>query len=210
MVNAGNVDCAQAGAPTTEIAYIQADHLNTPRTVTNSQQQVIWKWDQQDPFGANVPSQDPDGDGKVYTLNLRFPGQYFDAETGLSYNYYRDYDPQTGRYVQSDPIGLKGGVNTYAYVAQDPVSSADPLGLEGEVTPELPTTPTGEPIQFELVTPLPVPPPTTPPSISEVVAAAAGRAAASAARGVTGLIYLICPPPPPPPTGPTGSSSPRG
>jgi hypothetical protein len=55
-VTAGNVTCAQASQPTTEIAYIWADHLNTPRTVTDVQQQAIWKWDNQDPFGANVPS----------------------------------------------------------------------------------------------------------------------------------------------------------
>ena len=129
MVNAGNLDCAQAGGPTTEIAYIQADHLNTPRSVTDGQQRVIWKWDQQDPFGANVPQQDPDGDGKSYTLNLRFPGQYFDAETGLNYNYYRDYDPGTGRYLQSDPIGLDGGINTYVYVMGNPLQSLDIFGL---------------------------------------------------------------------------------
>jgi RHS repeat-associated protein len=57
------------------------------------------------------------------------PGQYFDVETGLSYNYYRDYDPATGRYVESDPMGLGGGVNTYAYVSDKPLLSADPLGL---------------------------------------------------------------------------------
>jgi RHS repeat-associated protein len=62
-------------------------------------------------------------------LSLRFPGQYFDAETGLFYNYFRDHDPQTGRYVQSDPIGLRGGPNTYLYVLADPLGLRDPLGL---------------------------------------------------------------------------------
>jgi RHS repeat-associated protein len=62
-------------------------------------------------------------------MNLRLPGQYFDAETGLNYNYFRDYEPGTGRYVESDPVGLKGGVSTYSYVASQPTGRIDRWGL---------------------------------------------------------------------------------
>jgi RHS repeat-associated protein len=73
----------------------------------------VWRWDQQEPFGVSVPDENPSGLG-VFDLPLRLPGQYFDKETNLSYNYFRYYDPAVGRYIQSDPIGLVAGLNTYA------------------------------------------------------------------------------------------------
>jgi RHS repeat-associated protein len=65
----------------------------------------------------------------TFAYNLRFPGQYYQAETGLNQNYNRDYDPLVGRYVESDPIGLRGGINTYSYVGDNPLWYFDPFGL---------------------------------------------------------------------------------
>ncbi len=65
----------------------------------------------------------------MFEYNLRFPGQQYDAVVGLHYNYFRDYDPAKGGYVQSDPIGLLGGVGTYAYAGNDPLLTLDRTGL---------------------------------------------------------------------------------
>jgi RHS repeat-associated protein len=112
-----------------DVFYIHTDHLNTPRRISRpSDNVIVWRWDS-DPFGTSAANQDPDGDAQVFVYGLRFPGQYVDAETGLHYNYFRDYDPATGRYVQSDPIGLKGGINTYAYTGNEPIGNSDPSGL---------------------------------------------------------------------------------
>ena len=106
-----------------------ADHLGTPRAITRpSDNQKVWEWSNTEPFGNNAPNENPSGLG-TFTCNLRFPGQYYDQETGTNYNAARDYDPTIGRYVQSDPIGLKGGINTFAYVAGNPLGDTDPTGL---------------------------------------------------------------------------------
>ncbi len=121
------------GAPVAVISgaavrYVHTDHLGTPRAITDSGS-VIWRWES-DPFGSTLAQEDPDGDLTTFTYNQRFPGQYYDAESGLHYNYFRTYDPSTGRYLESDPIGLEGGLNTYGYVGGNPLSYIDPLGLD--------------------------------------------------------------------------------
>jgi len=109
------------------IYNVHADHLGTPRTVTRSTDNaIVWRWDS-DPFGVAPANSNPGGVG-VFAFNLRYPGQYFDVETGLNYNYKRDYDPQIGRYAESDPVGLRGGANTYGYVDQSPIGAIDPTG----------------------------------------------------------------------------------
>jgi len=115
-------------AATTDIYYIHADPLGTPRKITRpNDNRVVWSWESE-AFGNSLPDQNPSGLGN-FVFNLRFPGQYYDQETGLFYNYFRDYDPAKGRYIESDPIGLAGGINTYAYVSENPVNAVDPLGL---------------------------------------------------------------------------------
>jgi len=106
--------------------YLHADHLNTPRLATNQAGEEIWRW-ASDAFGEGDAISAPNSG--LQAINLRFPGQYFDSESGLHYNYFRDYDPETGRYVESDPIGLAGGVNTFGYVEGNPLVKTDPLGL---------------------------------------------------------------------------------
>ena len=86
--------------------YIKANHLGTPRLITSANQQVRWRWERA-PFGDTLPNENPQGLGS-FAFNLRCPGQYYDAKSALHYNYFRDYDSATGRYVQSDPIGLEG------------------------------------------------------------------------------------------------------
>lgn|GEM_PF-3538306 len=117
-------------APGAATAYfIHTDQLNTPRVITNSNGAPVWQWDS-DPFGKEPANEQPAG-RPVFTHNPRFPGQQFDRESNLHFNYYRDYDPKLGRYVQSDPTGLAGGINTYGYVGGNPLTTVDPNGLDG-------------------------------------------------------------------------------
>lgn len=115
---------------TSTVNYVTADQLGTPRAVANSLGTVIWQWAYQgNPFGEAQPTS-----STGYVLNLRYPGQYFDAESGTNYNVFRNYEPIIGRYQQSDPIGLAGGISTYAYVGNNPLASTDPLGLDCSVS----------------------------------------------------------------------------
>lgn len=82
-----------------------------------------------EPFGVNVADEDPDAKSTLFKFPLRYPGQYADKETNLHYNYFRDYHPGIGGYPQSDPIGLRGGINTYAYVENNPLAWSGPRGL---------------------------------------------------------------------------------
>lgn len=109
------------------VYFVHSDHLNTPRVVVDRANNLRWRW-MAEPFGVSAAEPNPSGLG-TFTLNLRLPGQYFDQESALHYNYFRDYDSSLGRYVQSDPIGLAGGVNTYAYVDGNPLMYIDPYGL---------------------------------------------------------------------------------
>jgi RHS repeat-associated protein len=135
----------------TSILYVYADHIDTPRVLAKSTDgTIVWRWDSSDPFGAMAPNEDPANVGVSFTYNPRFPGQLFDKETGRYYNYFRDYDPQTGRYIQSDPIGLEGGINTYAYVGGDPVQYFDAPGLNRTRAPS--NGPTVHSAQVVLIT----------------------------------------------------------
>jgi RHS repeat-associated protein len=106
---------------------VHSDHRGAPVMLTDETGAKVWEATY-DPFGVAIVNEDPDNNGQTVEMNLRLPGQYYDKETGTYYNYYRDYDPNTGRYIQSDPIGLGGGLNTYGYVGGNPINYVDPTG----------------------------------------------------------------------------------
>jgi RHS repeat-associated protein len=106
--------------------YYHTDHLGTPIAMTDGSSALVWKAEYF-PFGGMYSASTGD--------NLRFPGQYFDQETGLHQNWFRDYQPKTGRYLEADPVGQFGGINLYAYALENPVEFFDLLGLvEGSST----------------------------------------------------------------------------
>ena len=113
---------------TVAVYYLMTDHLNTPKKIGQpSSNKLAWRWDN-DPFGIFTPNQNPQSLG-TFVYNLRLPGQMYDSEAGLNYNYARDFDPQVGRYVEPDPIGLDGGINVYSYAVANPISFSDRSGL---------------------------------------------------------------------------------
>jgi RHS repeat-associated protein len=104
-------------------AYYHLDHLGTPLAMTDSNGTIVWQADY-DPFGGLATLSGTE------LNNFRFPGQYYDNETGLHYNWHRYYNPETGRYITPDPIGLAGGINLYMYANGNPIRFTDPRGLE--------------------------------------------------------------------------------
>lgn len=105
-----------------QVYSVNSDQANRPLILMNASKVIVWEA-QGLPFGSTVTT------NNFGTFNLGYPGQYHDDETNIWYNGYRGYMPWIGRYSQSDPIGLAGGVNTYTYVGDNPISRIDPYGL---------------------------------------------------------------------------------
>lgn len=139
------------------VYFVHNDHRGAPVAMSDMSQKVVWRA-QYLPFGEAIVDEDPDGDGQTVTQDARLPGQYYDKETGFYYNYYRDYDPSLGRYIQADPIGINMDYSNpqmqlaklhgipfnevegygvlqvnhlYGYVDQNSINSTDSNGLRG-------------------------------------------------------------------------------
>ena len=111
-----------------QLYAVFTDALGTPRPASDAAQTAVWRWRDDEPFGAGAPDEDPDGDGAAFRLDARFPGQTYDPETGLHHHRHRDDDPRTGRYLQSDPLGVADGAQTFAYAHSDPLGGVDRFG----------------------------------------------------------------------------------
>lgn len=110
--------------------FIAVDHLDTPRAMIDDSGSVVWTWSLKgNPFGEASPERTGEA-----SLPIRFPGQYLDVESGNVFNHNRYYDPATGRYLQSDPLGLAAGPSAYLYASGNPSSLIDPLGLESRAS----------------------------------------------------------------------------
>ncbi|MET4571294.1 RHS repeat-associated protein [Stenotrophomonas rhizophila] len=114
-----------------KLLYLETDHLGSSRiAVDPARDATVWRWSMLgEAFGYGAMADDPDQDGVLTEIELRFPGQRKDEDSGLIYNHFRDYDSRAGRYLQSDPLGLRGGSTSYAYAASNPLRNVDPLGL---------------------------------------------------------------------------------
>jgi RHS repeat-associated protein len=122
------------------VYFIHTDQVGRPELATDSSRAVVWARNN-NPFGGDL-GHDGDRIDSIGGLNVGFPGQYFDAESGLWYNLNRYYDDMYGRYTQADPIGLAAGINPYTYATSNPLSFSDSLGLCDNHC-NTPTAPTG-------------------------------------------------------------------
>jgi RHS repeat-associated protein len=131
-IEAEPVGTVDSGPQPTKVAWVHTDRLGTPLAVTSSpaagNAATIWRASYA-PFGLATVNEDPDGDLQVFAMELRFPGQRWDAEAWLHYNFARDYEPATGRYLVLDPLGPVAGLNSYRYANGDGVNWIDRDGL---------------------------------------------------------------------------------